>query len=197
MDILQLIRSVAQAADSVASGPEDMPMQAWHTFGPWMSRLMQSAAVKWLPVLSARISCEIPMPDGAVCRHLAIGVCNVCQRPTCLAHARVDYGGDAICLECVARAVQAARAEGYRAPPAGARTPPPKPIDPTELARAYELLKVTPRSSDDEVRTSWRKLSARCHPDKHPDKVEAAEKRFKRIQAAYDLIRDARSRKAA
>ncbi|WP_428485164.1 DnaJ C-terminal domain-containing protein [Rhodopila sp.] len=53
----------------------------------------------------------------------------------------------------------------------------------------YEILGV--QRSDDEkaIRTAYRKLAKRHHPDVNPDKPEALE-RFKEISTAYDLLSD-------
>lgn len=53
----------------------------------------------------------------------------------------------------------------------------------------YEILGVQKTDSDATIRTAYRKLAKRFHPDVNPDKPEAAE-RFKEISAAYDLVGD-------
>lgn len=206
MDILQLIRAAAGVADSVAQGPEDTPNVVWRTFGPWVTRLLTAAAQKWLPRLAANIPCEIPMPGigsrpGGPCQNLAVSACDVCHRPVCLAHARVDYAGDAICLECVARAVQEARARDAARPPPpppedGPRRPPPRPINREQLRQAYEVLGCTPRDSDEQLKQACRKRSAKWHPDRHPDDPARAERKFKKVQQAYETVLEARRRAA-
>ena len=49
-------------------------------------------------------------------------------------------------------------------------------------------------ASDDEVRKAFRKLAKQLHPDKNPGD-KAAEDRFKRISAAFDIVGDPDKRK--
>ena len=49
-------------------------------------------------------------------------------------------------------------------------------------------------ASDDEVRKGFRKLAKQLHPDKNPGD-KAAEERFKRVSAAFDIVGDPDKRK--
>src|SRR6516165_9857862 len=53
----------------------------------------------------------------------------------------------------------------------------------------YEILGVQKTDSDAAIRSAYRKLAKRHHPDVNPGKPEAAE-RFKEISAAYDILGD-------
>jgi DnaJ-class molecular chaperone len=53
----------------------------------------------------------------------------------------------------------------------------------------YEVLGVQKGDSDTAIRSAYRKLAKRHHPDVNPGKPEAAD-RFKEISAAYDIIGD-------
>ena len=53
----------------------------------------------------------------------------------------------------------------------------------------YEVLGVLPTASAEDIRSAYRDLAKRTHPDLNPDDLEA-EERFKAVQAAYDLIAD-------
>jgi DnaJ-class molecular chaperone len=53
----------------------------------------------------------------------------------------------------------------------------------------YQLLGVKATASEDEIRTAYRKLAKRYHPDLNPGNKEA-EARFKEISAAYDILSD-------
>jgi DnaJ-class molecular chaperone len=62
------------------------------------------------------------------------------------------------------------------------------------MANPYETLGVASNASQDDVRKAYRKAAKETHPDLNPDKPEA-EKRFKEINAAYDIVGDADKRK--
>ena len=57
----------------------------------------------------------------------------------------------------------------------------------------YRVLGVEKSASAEAIRTAYRKLAKRHHPDLNPGKPEAAE-RFKAIAAAYGLLSDAEKR---
>src|SRR5215470_4675578 len=62
------------------------------------------------------------------------------------------------------------------------------------MANPYETLGVAPNASQDAIRKAYRKAAKETHPDLNPGKPEA-EKRFKEINAAYDIIGEADRRK--
>jgi DnaJ-class molecular chaperone len=62
------------------------------------------------------------------------------------------------------------------------------------MANPYETLGVAPNASQNDIRKAYRKAAKETHPDLNPGKSEA-EKRFKEINAAYDIIGDADKRK--
>ncbi len=57
----------------------------------------------------------------------------------------------------------------------------------------YEVLGVQKTDSDAAIRSAYRKLAKRYHPDVNPGKPEAADK-FKEISAAYDILSDKEKR---
>ena len=59
----------------------------------------------------------------------------------------------------------------------------------------YELLEVTRSADDATIKSSYRKLAMRWHPDKNPGDAEA-EARFKAINEAYDCLKDPQKRAA-
>jgi DnaJ-class molecular chaperone len=63
------------------------------------------------------------------------------------------------------------------------------------LARdPYQELGVPRSASADEIRKAFRKLAKQHHPDTNPGD-KAAEERFKRVSAAFDIVGDAEKRK--
>jgi molecular chaperone DnaJ len=59
----------------------------------------------------------------------------------------------------------------------------------------YELLEIERTSDDGAIKSSYRKLAMRWHPDKNPGDPEA-EAKFKAISEAYDCLKDPQKRAA-
>jgi DnaJ-class molecular chaperone len=58
----------------------------------------------------------------------------------------------------------------------------------------YKTLGVSRGASADEIQKAYRKLARKYHPDLNPDD-KAAQKRFKEVQQAYDVLSDEKKRK--
>ncbi|CAN7997449.1 unnamed protein product [Ixodes pacificus] len=54
----------------------------------------------------------------------------------------------------------------------------------------YTVLSVPRNASTDDIKKAYRKLALKWHPDKNPDKKEEAERRFKEISEAYEVLSD-------
>jgi molecular chaperone DnaJ len=59
----------------------------------------------------------------------------------------------------------------------------------------YEILEVTRTATDGELKTAYRKLAMRWHPDKNPGDKDS-EHKFKEINEAYDVLKDEQKRAA-
>ncbi len=57
----------------------------------------------------------------------------------------------------------------------------------------YEILEITKTATDTEIKTAYRKLAIKYHPDKNPDD-HAAEEKFKEAAEAYAVLSDAQKR---
>lgn len=61
------------------------------------------------------------------------------------------------------------------------------------MADYYEILGVARGASDEEIKSAYRKLAMRWHPDRNDGSKEAEEK-FKDLTEAYDVLRDPQKR---
>ena len=61
---------------------------------------------------------------------------------------------------------------------------------------AYAVLGISPSATDDEVKSAYRRMAMKNHPDKvatlGPDVQKAAEEKFRQIQQAYETIKKQR-----
>ena len=66
------------------------------------------------------------------------------------------------------------------------------------MSDPYKILGVSPDATDDEIKTAYRNLARKYHPDKYRDSdlAEMAGEKMKEINAAYDEIQKIRSGKA-
>ena len=58
----------------------------------------------------------------------------------------------------------------------------------------YAVLGVSKKASEEDIKKAFRKLARKYHPDINPDNA-AAEKKFKEISEAYEVLSDAKKRK--
>src|SRR5438046_6609091 len=65
---------------------------------------------------------------------------------------------------------------------------------PVQFRDYYETLGVPKTATEDEIRTAFRKLARKHHPDVAKDK-KAAEEKFKEINEAYEVLSDSEKRK--
>ncbi|XP_035532056.1 dnaJ homolog subfamily B member 2 isoform X2 [Morone saxatilis] len=54
----------------------------------------------------------------------------------------------------------------------------------------YNILGVSRTASQDDIKKAYRKLALKWHPDKNPDNKEEAERKFKEVAEAYEVLSD-------
>nr|XP_046265212.1 dnaJ homolog subfamily B member 6-like [Scatophagus argus]XP_046265213.1 dnaJ homolog subfamily B member 6-like [Scatophagus argus]XP_046265214.1 dnaJ homolog subfamily B member 6-like [Scatophagus argus]XP_046265216.1 dnaJ homolog subfamily B member 6-like [Scatophagus argus] len=62
------------------------------------------------------------------------------------------------------------------------------------MVEYYQVLGVRRDASADDIKKAYRKLALRWHPDKNPENKEEAEKKFKELSEAYEVLSDANKR---
>jgi len=60
----------------------------------------------------------------------------------------------------------------------------------------YDILGVSKSANADEIKKAYRKQALEWHPDRHKDDKEAAEKKFKEINEAYQVLSDPQKKAA-
>ena len=60
----------------------------------------------------------------------------------------------------------------------------------------YKLLGVNKNASEAEIKKSYRKMAMKYHPDRNKEKPEVAEKKFKQVKEAYEILSDPQKRSA-
>lgn len=59
----------------------------------------------------------------------------------------------------------------------------------------YEVLGVPKNAAEKDIKSAYRKLARKWHPDANPKDTKAAEEKFKEIQEAYEVLGDPEKRK--
>lgn len=175
------------------------------TLLPWANKVGLNAIARWSPVVASHIRCGLPVKMGSphLCSNQAVSGCGCCKRPVCLDHAMVAPNADVICLKCVNEVFKLVQERAAK------EDPPPRPRsmsddgpEDRERLRKKHLKTLGLDDDDDvsidEIKSAYRKLVAKAHPDKFPESErKAATKRFLKIQQAYDFLVDDSERKVA
>lgn len=59
----------------------------------------------------------------------------------------------------------------------------------------YKVLEIQRNASENEIKKAYRKLALRWHPDKNPDNLDEANRRFRELSEAYEVLSDEKKRR--
>ena len=59
----------------------------------------------------------------------------------------------------------------------------------------YKILEITKEASYNDIKSSYKKLALKWHPDRNPDNKDEAEEKFKQISEAYQVLSDPEKKK--
>ncbi|XP_072504964.1 sterile alpha motif domain-containing protein 13 isoform X1 [Notamacropus eugenii] len=62
------------------------------------------------------------------------------------------------------------------------------------MVNYYKILGVPRNASSADIKKAYHQLALQVHPDKNPENREAAEKKFKQVAEAYEVLSDAKKR---
>lgn len=64
------------------------------------------------------------------------------------------------------------------------------------MANYYKILEIAETATKDDIKKAYKKLAMRWHPDKNPKNLDEANRKFKEIAQAYEILSDDQKRRA-
>lgn len=64
------------------------------------------------------------------------------------------------------------------------------------MANYYDILELSKAATSADVKKAYRRLALQWHPDKNPNNIDEANRRFKQICQAYEILSDEKQRAA-
>jgi len=173
-------QAAAQIFSSYEKGKVDIgaPKRVVVQLGQWFGHLAKNAAIKWTPALAESASCSF-------CDEDAVTNCIVCGDPCCIAHAHISHRAEAICDECVEKAVQKSGKKKKKS-----RREPRNSQGDLSIRQAYAVLGLSTNASWQEIQEAYKYMAVANHPDRFtgPKKAQA-ELKLKEINIAFNLIK--------
>jgi DnaJ-like protein len=152
----------------------------------WFGVLLDHAPGRWRAVVHSHIGCG--MPD---CPRPAVGACVVCRMPTCLGHGMVSADAAVACVRCV----HVAASNGKR------WTPQTAGLDPEVVRKKHlKVLGLKEGATLDEIKSAFRTLAAKHHPDRQRTdgaKKKSTEKMAQLSESYHWLIENTKKSEAA
>lgn len=148
----------------------------------WGSHLAKNASERWIVAVADPQPCRHKPKPGHTCGLHALARCDVCSTPVCLAHARIDFLGNAICFGCVRAAM---RLQG--------------PVVSDAVVDALKALGLKKTAIWEEIALAYKKAVLKHHPDRATNAKDRAkrEAKMKEINAAHATLKKHYEKEAA
>jgi len=173
--------ALSRLAVGFQMAPQGAHKRVWNELAPWFRSLLMQAGPKWLPRMGMGFPCHIVVlePRPSPCVNSAVAGCHICHRPTCLAHSFVNVAGEIVCYGCVSRMAGIGTGEKEQ-----------EEERQKKLREARKILGVKPNTAWTTIHKAYRRKAKAAHPDRSG----GSEEEFKRIQAAYELLKEEHER---
>lgn len=173
--------------------------------GAFATSLLENAPAKWSATLLSGLTCYV-RHHGQQCQTKAVQSCIACAKPVCLGHSAVLADASCLCHICVAKCIKAVRKE-MGLPDNGAPEPPApkqrqkqhKDPEAEKRKRYLDVLGLEDPADAAEIKSQFRELSKKWHPDKAKTEESRIkrEAKMKKISEAYHWLINDEERKAA